>query len=87
MTTVDLLPGLTLIFRKVFDNDTLVPTPEMVAADVDGWDSLAFTRLLVAIEERYCIEFTWDEVVGFKNVGALVDGIKSKLGAAPEGGA
>ncbi len=36
---------LTDIFHDLFDDDSIVVTPELTAKDVDGWDSLAHIRL------------------------------------------
>ena len=79
MTQSELLPGLNAIFQEVFDDDSLVPTADMVAADVDGWDSLGHIRLVVATEAEYGIKFSSSEISGWPNVGALVEAIKKRL--------
>ena len=70
---------LTPIFRDVFDDDTLVPTPEMTAADVPAWDSVSHIRLIVAIEEHFGFRFETLEITDLKNVGELVGVIERKL--------
>ncbi len=72
MTTQAMLSDeLTTIFRDVFDDETLVPTDHMTAADVQNWDSLTHINLIVAIEKHFKIKFTTGEVTGLKNVGDL----------------
>jgi len=81
MANQDILNDLAPIFHEVFDDDNLVPVPEMTAADVDTWDSLSHIRLIVAVEEHFGIRFTSAEVSGFGNVGAFAASIASKLAA------
>jgi acyl carrier protein len=76
MTTMNKLND---IFRQVFDDDTLTVAPEMTANDVDGWDSLSHTNLIVAIETKFNIRFTQKELLTFKNVGDLLRCIESKI--------
>jgi acyl carrier protein len=47
--------------------------PETTAADVDGWDSISNTTLMVSIEERFGVRFTDDEIGGFENLGAMFE--------------
>jgi acyl carrier protein len=67
-----ILEKLTPIFRTVLDNDDLILAPDMTAADVEGWDSLAHIRLVVSIEEAFKIRFTASEVSALQNVGDLI---------------
>jgi acyl carrier protein len=60
------------IFREFFDDDSLVLRPDMTARDVDGWDSLAHIRLLLAIERKFQIKFSAAEVGGLQTVGDLL---------------
>jgi acyl carrier protein len=77
MTPLEKLNG---IFRTVFDNDDIHLRPEMIAADVDGWDSLSHVNLILAVEKGFGIRFTQRELLTFRNVGELLQGIESKLG-------
>lgn len=81
MTEEKILSLLTPIFHEVFDDDELVPTRTMTAADVDTWDSLSHIRLIVAVEGYFNIRFTSAEVASFENVAAFVASIRQKLGA------
>ena len=69
---------LNLIFREVFDDDTLQIRPEMTADDVDGWDSLSHINLIVAVETAFSIRFNRKELLSFKNVGDLLRCIEGK---------
>jgi acyl carrier protein len=70
---------LTPIFREVFDNDAIVVSPAMTAAEVEEWDSLTHIRLMVAIEQAFGLRFSTAEISSFKNVGDLARCIEGKL--------
>ena len=74
-----ILSALTPIFCDVFDDDRLTPVREMVAEDVDGWDSLGHIRLIVAVEQHFGIQFSSTDISAWPNVGAFVDAIQSKM--------
>jgi len=66
------------IFMDVFGDDSLELTPELTADDVDGWDSLTHIRLVVTTEKAFGMKFSAAEVGALKNVGELVQLIRSK---------
>ena len=70
---------LTKIFEDVFDEDSIVVTPELSAKDVDGWDSLAHIRLMLTVEKAFKIKFSTSEVGKLQNVGELVRLIEGKI--------
>ncbi len=70
--------ALTSVFHDVFDDDTIVVTPELTAADVDEWDSLRHIRLVAAVEKRFGLSFSAAEIGRLQNVGQLVSLIESK---------
>ncbi len=80
MTEDDIYQGITSTFHDIFDDDSIVAVSEMVADDVDGWDSLAHIRIIVALEKSFGISFTAAEASSFENVGQVVSSIQSKLG-------
>jgi acyl carrier protein len=78
---VDVYDKLTAVLRDTFDDDDIVATPELKAADVDGWDSLAHVRLMLTIEREFGVKFKAAEINTFKNIGDLAACITSKLDA------
>jgi acyl carrier protein len=78
---MELQDKLNQIFCEVFDDDDIKIAPEMTANDVDGWDSLSHVNLIVAIENKFNIRFSQKELLTFKNVGNLLDSIRSKTAA------
>ena len=67
------------MFREVFDDDTLEIYDAMQAKDVEGWDSLTHITLIMTIEDGFGVKFTTREVMGFQNVGEMLDCLSKKL--------
>jgi acyl carrier protein len=70
---------LTEIMRDVFDDDSLVATPELTAQDVREWDSVNHITLVVAVEQAFGIKFKTAELEKMKNVGQMVEQIEKKM--------
>ena len=81
MQQQEIYAQLTTIFHDVFDDDTLVLTPELTAASVPEWDSFNHINLIVAIEARFKIKFQTAELEQLHTVGHLADLIAAKLAA------
>lgn len=76
--------SLTDIFRDVFDDNTIVLTPETTADDIVGWDSLSHANLIYTVEITHKVRFTQKEILSFRNVGELADCLSAKLKAASD---
>jgi acyl carrier protein len=61
------------VFRDIFDDPDLVINDSTNSNDIDEWDSLNHINLIVAIEKQFKIKFSFAELAGLKNVGAMVD--------------
>jgi len=73
---------MTVIFQDVFDDDSIVVTPELTAADVPDWDSLNHVRLILAVQKTFGVSFSASQTASLKNVGDLVHLIQSKMASA-----
>jgi acyl carrier protein len=71
---------LNHIFRDIFDDDDIAVTDATVAADIDGWDSLAHITLILGVEREFRIKMTAAEVGSLKNVGQMIDVIVARAG-------
>ena len=78
MDNGEIVARLTSIFRDVFNDDTLVVTDNMSAADVATWDSLSNINMIVAVEKTFGVKFSIKDVRNLKNVGELLELIKRK---------
>ncbi len=79
LTTEQIYARLTDIFRDLFDDESIVLTPETTAADVPGWDSFNHINLIVATEMQFKIKFRTAEIESLRNVGHFVQVIQAKL--------
>jgi acyl carrier protein len=69
MDQAEIYKQLTTLFRNLFDEDTIVLTPETTAADIEGWDSFNHINLIVAVEAKFGIKFKTAELDELHNVG------------------
>ena len=73
MTREQVFERMNLVFRDVFDDDSIVVTGTTTADDIEDWDSLEHINLIVALEEEFGMKFNMGEVTGMKNVGEAAD--------------
>jgi len=71
--------GVQDAFRDVFDDDKLEIFDAMQAKDVQGWDSLTHITLIMTLEDTFRVKFSTREVMGFQNVGEMLDCLQRKL--------
>jgi len=79
METAEIYRELTDLFQELFADDAIVLSPETTASDIEGWDSFNHISVIVAVETRFGIKMTTNEIEHLANVGALVTAIESKL--------
>lgn len=80
-----MLEELQDIFREVFDDASLVITPETSAMDIEAWDSLSHLRLVMAMEAEFRIQFDFEELNALRNVGEMMVLIQQKRDSVTEG--
>jgi acyl carrier protein len=68
----EILARLTPIFRDVFNDDALIVSEGMTAADVPTWDSLSNINMIIAVEKSFGVKFSIKDVRSLKNVGELM---------------
>jgi acyl carrier protein len=78
--TEPILAELQGIMRVTFGNPWLPIRMDTVAEDVDGWDSLAHARLIVAVEKHFGISFPAERLFELTSVGELVELIAIRQG-------
>jgi len=79
MVRTDVEKKLTAIFRKTFNDDSLVLSYELTANDIDQWDSLSHMQLITEIEDEFSVKFKLKDLNKMRNVGDMIDLIISKL--------
>jgi acyl carrier protein len=78
MDDSEIYARLAPVFQDVFDDETIIPHADMVADDVEEWDSLSHIRLILALEQTFDVRFTAVEVGSMSKVGDLVRLIQAK---------
>lgn len=68
------------IVRTLFDEYDGPVGPDLTAADVEQWDSLANVQMMVLAEQTFGVRFTTAEIAGLANLGEMAALIKSKQG-------
>jgi acyl carrier protein len=76
--TSEVYTRLTQVFHDVFDDDEIVVTKDLTAADVEEWDSLKHIRLVLSVEDAFHVSFSASEIGNLKNVGELATLIQAK---------
>ena len=73
-----IIEKLNDIFSDIIENNDISLSREMTADDVEDWDSLNHTLIISEIQKKFNLKFNLTEVLGFENVGDLVDAILDK---------
>ncbi len=79
MNREEIFEKLNVVFRDVFDDDSIVVNDNTTADDIEDWDSLEHINLIVAIEKAFGIKLAMKDIVSLKNVGEMVTVISSKI--------
>ncbi|WP_397535113.1 acyl carrier protein [Roseateles sp.] len=58
------------LISQVFGIATDTVRDELGFDSIDSWDSLTHMQLITALEDRYKIQFTGDEIADMRSVGA-----------------
>lgn len=73
MNRNEVLKKLNVIFRDVFDDDSIVINDRTTSNDIEEWDSIEHINLIGAVEDEFSMRFKMKGVSGMKNVGEMVD--------------
>lgn len=79
MTANEIFQRLNKVFRDVFDDDSIVVTPNTTADDIEDWDSLEHITLISAVEREFKMKFKMKEVSSMKNVGEMAQIVASRV--------
>jgi acyl carrier protein len=77
----EILQRVEEVVADQLDRNDVALSMNTVAATVDGWDSLAHVRIMIAVEEEFAVRFDMSEITSLTNVGDLVRLIEAKLPA------
>ncbi len=78
MSQTDIFSRVQDVIRDCLDKPDLVLRPEMVARDVEGWDSIAMVNIILQTQKTFGIRFKSTEIDELVNVGDFVTKIEAK---------
>jgi acyl carrier protein len=79
MQRTEVFGNVQEIFRDILDDEDIVLVDSTSADDIEEWDSLTHIQLVVAVEKKFHLKFTSQQMLSWKNVGEMVDFITSKV--------
>lgn len=79
MKKAEIVEKLSVIFRGVFNDDTIVLSDEMNAGDVENWDSLTHMLMISEVESQFGVRFKLKELNQLKTVGDIINTLEEKL--------
>jgi acyl carrier protein len=79
MASEQIINEINKIFIKILEDDSIVLNDNTTTNDIDAWDSLNHIQIITAIEKHYKIRFELNELLNFKDVGDLCNGIQKKI--------
>lgn len=71
MINENVLDEVAVICREVFEEPTLEISPSTNAKDVANWDSMTNLLLIDALEKKFGITFSLDDIMNAANIGDL----------------
>ena len=71
MNRNEVLKKLNVIFRDVFDDNSIVINDRTTSNDIEEWYSIEHINLIGA--DEFSMRFKMKEASGMKNVGEMVD--------------
>ena len=80
MEREEIFRRLNVVFRDVFDDDSITVTDHTTADDIEDWDSMMHISLVSAVEDEFSVKFNMKEVVSMKDVGEMADIIAREAG-------
>ena len=73
MTRENVYEKLNVVFRDVFDDESIEVNDATTADDIEDWDSFEHINLVVGVEDEFGFKIPMGKVVTMKNVGEMVD--------------
>lgn len=71
--------GVVEILKDIFDDDDLEIEENTCSEDIEDWDSLEYINIIVAVEKKFNVKFSVDDIKNIENVGAMVNLVERKM--------
>lgn len=66
------------VLLEVFDDPSLGIESNTSRDELADWDSIAHLKIVLALEERFGLEFDTDEVASIRTVGEFVSALQAR---------
>ena len=76
-----IIKSLADVFNEVFADHNVTLSEGTSARDIAEWDSLTNIELMVAVEQKFGVNFRSADIQNLQNVGDLVDLVYRKTSA------
>ena len=77
-TEADVYVFLRELLSDMFIRDDLEIGPHTTSSDVEGWDSIRHIEIMIAVEQRFGVQFRSSEFDDLRSIGDLVQKVVSK---------
>ena len=76
MNRIQILKEINNIFIDIIEDKGVVISESTTAEDIDEWDSLTHIQVVVEIEKKFNKKFTSAEILSWKSIGDMINGIE-----------
>ena len=76
MNRIQILKEINKIFIDIIEDKDVVISESTTAEDIDEWDSLTHIQVVIEIEKKFNKKFTSAEILSWKSVEDMINGIE-----------
>lgn len=69
---------ITEVLCAVFDIESSQITPTTSKGDLTEWDSMKQLELITALEKKFSIKFTMDEMISIDSVPKIIEALEKR---------
>ncbi len=80
----EIFDRMNVIFRDIFDDDSIELTRETNADHIEEWDSLNQIKIILACDNAFGRPMNARKISTLDNVGQMVDYLRGELGTAAD---
>ena len=78
-----MLAAVQAIARELLEDPEIVLRDGATVDDIPEWDSISHIQIMVAIEERFGIQFSVVELSTLAHLGEMIDAVMAKCALEP----
>lgn len=79
MNREEIVARIARTLTTVLGHDQFRMNDDLVAGQVEGWDSLTHMMIITGIEKEFNVKFKLKEINKLKNMGSLIELVGAKL--------